>query len=59
MTNIYAIVIGFFTAFIYWIILGAVASATNGVYVAALYQFATKRELPSEFDASTIPQPIS
>lgn len=59
MTSIYAIGIGFFIAFIYWIILGAVASATNGVYVAALYQFATKKELPSEFDASTIPQPIS
>ncbi len=53
------LVIGFFIAFLYWAIIGAIASATNGIYVAALYQYATKKELPSVFDASLIPQPIS
>ncbi|MFA5101880.1 MAG: DUF6159 family protein [Candidatus Thermoplasmatota archaeon] len=52
------VIVGVVIAFFYWAFLGVVASATNGIYVAALYQFATKKQLPSEFDQSLIPQPI-
>lgn len=54
-----SIFIGLLVAFIYWAIIGTVASATNGIYVAAMYQYATKKELPSEFDASLIPPPVA
>jgi hypothetical protein len=53
-----AVAAGFIIAFFYWAIVGVVASATNGIYVAALYQFATKKQLPSEYDASLIPPPL-
>ena len=43
-------------AFFYWAVLGVVASATNGIYVAAMYYFATKKQLPADFDASLLPQ---
>jgi hypothetical protein len=52
------VIVGVVIAFFYWAFLGVVASATNGIYVAVLYQFATKKQLPSEFDQSLIPQPI-
>jgi hypothetical protein len=52
------LIVGFIIAFFYWAFIGVVASATNGIYVAALYQFATKKQLPSEFDASLIPPTI-
>lgn len=51
-----AVIIGFLIAFVYWAIIGVVASATNGIYVAAMYQFATKKQLPSEFDPSILPE---
>lgn len=54
-----AVVIGFLCAFLYWAVIGVVASATNGIYVAAMYQYATKKQLPSEFDPSLLPQTIS
>jgi hypothetical protein len=38
---------------------GVVASATNGIYVAAMYQYAIKKELPSDFNPSLIPPPVS
>ena len=53
-----SIVIGVILAFLYWAILGVVASATNGIYVAAMYHFATKKQLPPDYDASLIPQTI-
>jgi hypothetical protein len=53
-----SIVIGFILAFFYWAIIGVVASATNGIYVAAMYHYATTKQLPSEFDASLIPKTI-
>ncbi len=53
----YGIIIGLVIAFIYWIIIAAVSLATNAVYVTALYQYATKKELPLGFDASLMPQP--
>ena len=53
-----SIVVGFILAFFYWAIIGVVASATNGIYVAAMYQYATKKQLPPEFDSSLIPQTI-
>ena len=53
------IVIGVVIAFFYWAIIAVVASATNGIYVAAMYQYATKKELPSDFDPSLIPPPVS
>ncbi|MBN2599385.1 MAG: hypothetical protein JXA75_02505 [Candidatus Thermoplasmatota archaeon] len=52
------VIVGVVIAFFYWVFLGVVASATNGIYVAALYQFATKKQLPSEYDPSLIPQTI-
>jgi hypothetical protein len=52
-------VVGVIIAFFYWAIIGVVASATNGIYVAAMYQYATTKQLPSAYDASLIPPPIS
>ena len=52
------LIIGFVIAFFYWAFIGVVASATNGIYVAALYQYATKKQLPSEFDTSLIPPTV-
>ena len=52
------VIIGVIIAFFYWAFIGVVASATNGIYVAALYQYATKKQLPSEFDASLIPPTV-
>jgi hypothetical protein len=52
------LIIGFIIAFFYWAFIGVVASATNGIYVAALYQYATKKQLPSEFDASLLPPTV-
>jgi hypothetical protein len=49
------VIVGFIIAFFYGAVIGVVASATNGIYVAAMYQYATKKQLPSEFDASLIP----
>lgn len=56
--SVIGIIIGFIIAFFYWAFIGIIASATNGIYVAALYQFATKKQLPAEFDASLIPPPV-
>jgi hypothetical protein len=53
-----SIVTGVVLALFYWAIIGIVASATNGIYVAAMYHYATKKQLPSDFDASLIPQTI-
>jgi len=53
------LVIGFIIAFFIWAILGVVASALNGIYVAAMYQYATTKQLPAAFDPSLIPQPIA
>lgn len=53
-----SIIVGFVIAFLYWAVIGVVASATNGIYVAAMYQYATKKQLPSEFDASLIPPTV-
>jgi hypothetical protein len=50
--------LGFVIAFFYWAIIAVVASATNGIYVATLYQYATKKQLPAEFDASLLPPPV-
>lgn len=49
------LIIGVIIAFFYWAFIGVVASATNGIYVAALYQYATKKQLPPEFDVSLLP----
>jgi hypothetical protein len=50
------VIVGVIIAFLYWAIIGIVASATNGIYVAAMYQYATKKQLPSEYDATLLPQ---
>jgi hypothetical protein len=52
------VIVGLIIAFFYWAFIGVVASATNGIYVAALYQYATKKQLPSEFNASLIPPTV-
>jgi hypothetical protein len=54
-----SIISGVLIAFFYWAVIGVVASATNGIYVAAMYQFATKKQIPSGFDPSLIPPPIA
>jgi len=59
MFGLTGVFIGFIAAIIYWLFIGVVASATNGIYVAALYQYATKNQLPTAFDPSTIPKPIN
>jgi hypothetical protein len=53
-----SVIIGFIIAFFYWAFIGVVASATNGIYVAAMYQYATKKQLPSEFDVSLLPPTV-
>ncbi len=53
-----SIVVGVILAFFYWAIIGVVASATNGIYVAAMYHYATKKQLPPEFDSSLVPPTI-
>jgi hypothetical protein len=53
------IIIGFIVAFFIWAILGVVASALNGIYVAAMHQYATTKQLPTAFDPSLIPPPIA
>ena len=57
MFGMTGIIIGLIVACVYWLIIGIVASATNGIYVAALYQYATKKKLPGDFDESMIPKP--
>ena len=52
------VIIGFIIAFFYWAFIGIVASATNGIYVAAMNQYATKKQLSSEFDASLLPPTV-
>jgi hypothetical protein len=56
--GITGLVVGFIIAFFYWAVIGVVASALNGIYVAALYQYATTKQLPEAFDASLIPPPL-
>jgi hypothetical protein len=56
--SITGLIVGIVIAFFYWAFIGVVASATNGIYVAALYQFATKKQLPQDFDTSLIPPAI-
>jgi len=51
--------IGLICAFFYWAIIGVIASSLNGIYVAAMYQYATKKQLPSEFDPALMPQPTT
>ncbi|MCX6671422.1 MAG: DUF6159 family protein [Euryarchaeota archaeon] len=52
------VIVGLIIAVFYWAFIGVVVSATNGIYVAALYQYATKKQLPPEFDSSLIPPTI-
>lgn len=40
---------GFAVAVIYWVLLGVVSSAAQGVFVAALYRYATTRHVPPGF----------
>jgi Family of unknown function (DUF6159) len=40
---------GFAVAVIYWLLLGAVSSAAQGVFVAALYRYATTRQVSAGF----------
>ncbi len=48
-------IIGVVIAALFWIVLGAVASALNGIYVAALYNYATTGKLPEPYNPSLIP----
>ena len=52
------LIIGVIIAIFYWAFIGVVASATNGIYVAALYQYATKKQPPPEFDPSLLPPTV-
>jgi hypothetical protein len=51
-----AAIVGTVITIFYWAFIGVLASATNGIYVAALYQYATKKQLPGQFDPSLLPQ---
>jgi hypothetical protein len=55
MTTI-GIIAGIIVAVIYWAIIGTVYAATTGIYVAAMYHYATTKQLPEDFnDASLLP----
>lgn len=43
-------VAGFAVAVIYWLLLGVVNSAARGIFIAALYRYATKQEVSAGYD---------
>ncbi len=53
-----ALIVGFGAAIVYWLTLGVVASAAQGVLVAALYRYATTRQVPPGFDQGEMANPF-
>ncbi|MFA5895978.1 MAG: DUF6159 family protein [Thermoplasmata archaeon] len=47
--GVVGVVIGGVVAFVYWVILGIVASAANSILVAALYRYATTGKVAEDF----------
>ena len=45
---------GVAVAVIYWLLLGVVSSAARGIFVAALYRYATKNEVPPGYDVEDL-----
>lgn len=43
------LIAGAFAAILYWLLLGVVSSAVQGVFVAALYRYATSKQVPPGF----------
>ena len=41
---------GFAVMVIYWLLLGVANSAAQGIFVAALYRYATKQEISAGYD---------
>lgn len=41
---------------LYWVFLGIMSSTLNGIFVAALYQYATTGKIPVGFDAESVQQ---
>jgi hypothetical protein len=48
------LVIGGVVAFVYWVVLGIVASAANSILIAALYRYATTGKVAEEFQGLPI-----
>ncbi len=52
--GILGLVVGGVVAFVYWVILGIVASAANAVLIAALYRYATTGKVAEDFQGLPI-----
>lgn len=48
--------VGIALAIVYWVLLGVVNSTVQGVFTAALYRYATTKEIPAGFDSSSLQQ---
>ncbi len=48
------LIVGGIVAFVYWVILGIVASAANSILVAALYRYATTGKIAEDFQGLSI-----
>lgn len=46
---------GFALAFVYWVLLGVISSTVQGIFVAALFQYATTRQIPGAFRGHDLP----
>jgi hypothetical protein len=54
------VLIGFVLAVVYWLLLAIVSAAVRGIFMAALYRYATNKDVPTNFrvdDFSTAWQP--
>lgn len=49
-------IVGIVLAIVYWLLLGVVNSTVQGVFTAALYRYATTKEVPRGFDSSSLQQ---
>lgn len=54
-----AILVGIAALLVYWVALGIVASAAQGVLVTALYRYATLHQVPPGFDQGQMGNPFS
>lgn len=50
-----ALFVGIALAVIYWVLLAVTASAVQGIFVAALFRYATSRQIPGAFSGHDLP----
>lgn len=55
--GLYGLIIGLIAAIIYWVVIAAMGVAVKGIFVAALYRYATTGELAPEYEGYGIPAP--